>query len=76
MECMECTRYLFVASGIRYIIGTSLLAYKDQKTNPEVGSGDRHLPLSCLVGRVSGRIAGLIELDRATLEGQAGHKQN
>ena len=39
---------------IRYIIGTSLLAYKDQETKSEVGSGDRHLPLSCLVDRVLG----------------------
>ena len=52
MECMECTRYLIVASSLRYIIGTSLLAYKDQETGPDVGSGDRHRPLSCLVGRV------------------------
>lgn len=41
-----------VASGTRYIVCTSLLAYNDQKTKPEVGSGDRHLPLTCLVGRV------------------------
>ena len=40
-----------VASGTRYIIDTSLLAYKDQETRPEVGSSDRHLPLSLLSGQ-------------------------
>lgn len=41
-----------------YVSDTSLvhplLACKDQETEPEVGSGDRHLPLSCLVDRVLG----------------------
>ena len=41
-----------------YVADTSLvqclLAYKEQETKPEVGSGDRHLPLSCLVDRVLG----------------------
>ena len=40
-----------VTLGTRYTLGTSLSAYKDQETKPEVGNGDRHLPLFLLSGQ-------------------------